>query len=93
MEIQVFDRQVVPESTDALEALKKYHAIEVVGEDGRKELLCKTSFLTKFSEYLSREYGLPKMGWKRLAEILGLRKTSREVGSRTVDNLLYAQFD
>jgi hypothetical protein len=93
VEIQVFDRQVVPESTDALEALNKYHAIEVVGEDGRKELLCKTSFLTKFAEYLSREYGLPKMGWKRLAEILGLRKTSREVGSRTVDNLLYAQFD
>ncbi|MCC6024630.1 MAG: hypothetical protein LM600_08015, partial [Thaumarchaeota archaeon] len=93
VEVQVFDRQVVPESTDALEALKKYHAIEVVGEDGRRELLCKTSFLTKFAEYLSREYGLPRMGWKRLAEILGLRKTSREIGGKTVDNLLYMELD
>jgi hypothetical protein len=93
VEIQVFDRQVVPASTDALGALRKYHAIEVIWEDGRRELLCKTSFLTKFSEYLSREYGLPKMGWKRLAEILGLRKTRREIGGKTVDNLLYVELD
>jgi hypothetical protein len=93
VEIQVFDRQVVPDSTDALGALEKYHAIEVIGEDGRKELLCKTTFLTKFSEYLSREYGLPRMGWKRLAETLGLRKTRRDIGGKTVDNLLYMELD
>jgi len=35
----------------------------------------------------------PRMGWKRLAEILGLRKTSREIGGKTVDNLLYMELD
>jgi hypothetical protein len=79
-------------ASGALRALEEDGAI-IVAEGGKREILCKTAFLTRFGSYVAREYGLPRMGWRRLAEILGLRKTSRSMGGRKVDNLLALEFE
>jgi hypothetical protein len=91
--LSVYDKDVVEVSSEALDSLEKYHVIEVIYDDGKREIICKTPFITKFSEYLSREYGLPKMGWRRLSEIIGLKKTRRTIGGKTLDNLLYMELD
>jgi hypothetical protein len=91
--LSVYDKDVVEVSSEALCSLEKYHVIEVIYDDGKREIICKTPFITKFSEYLSREYGLPKMGWRRLSEIIGLKKTRRTIGGKTLDNLLYMELD
>jgi hypothetical protein len=73
---------------DALKALETAHVIEVKYEGrGVRELIFKTAFLTKFGEYLNREYGLPKVGYRRLAELLELKRTRRSIGGKIVDNL------
>jgi hypothetical protein len=77
-----------------LRDLETYHALEVVDrETGKRELLCKTTFITKFGEYVTREYGLPKMGYKRLAELIGLKKTRRTIGGKTIDNLFSLELE
>jgi hypothetical protein len=78
-----------------LRDLETYHALEVVvdRETNKRELLCKTTFITKFGEYVAREYGLPKMGYKRLAELIGLRKTRRTIGGKTIDNLFSLELE
>jgi len=88
-----YEEELVEVSKDALESLEKNHVIEIKYCDGRREIVCKTTFLTRFNEYVSREYGLPKVGWENLAEIIGLRRTSRKIGGRTVNNLLYLTLD
>jgi hypothetical protein len=88
-----YEEELVEVSKDALESLEKNHVIEIKYSDGRREIVCKTTFLTRFNEYVSREYGLPKVGWENLAEIIGLRRTSRKIGGRTVNNLLYLTLD
>jgi hypothetical protein len=78
----------------ALRDLETYHVLEVVDrEAGKRELLCKTTFITKFGEYVVREYGLPKMGFKRLAEIIGLRETNRTIGGRIVRHLYVLELE
>jgi hypothetical protein len=84
-----YEEELVEVSKDALESLEKNHVIEIKYSDGRKEIVCKTTFLTKFNEYVSREYGLPRVGWENLAEILGLRRTRRKIGGKTINNLLH----
>jgi transposase-like protein len=91
--LNVYDKGAAEVSTEALDSLKKYHVIEVVGNDGKKEIVCKTPFITKFGEYLSKEYGLPKMGWMRLSEIIGLKRTRRKIGGKTFNNLLCKKLD
>jgi hypothetical protein len=82
------------EDKTVLRDLETYHVLEVVDrETGKRELLCKTTFITKFGEYVAREYGLPKMGYKRLAELIGLRKTHRTIGGKTVDNLFALELE
>jgi hypothetical protein len=77
-----------------LRDLETYHVLEVVDkETGKRELLCKTTFITKFGEYVAKEYGLPKMGYKRLAELIGLRKTRRTIGGKTIDNLFSLELE
>jgi hypothetical protein len=76
------------EDKAVLRDLETYHALMIVDKvTGKRELLCKTTFITKFGEYVTKEYGLPKVGYKRLAELLGLRRTRRTVGGVTIDNL------
>jgi hypothetical protein len=71
-----------------LEELETYHALEVKDtKTGKRELLLKTPFITKFGEYVAREYGLPKMGFWRMAEILRLRRTSKTIGGVKVNDL------
>jgi hypothetical protein len=84
-----YEDELVEVSKDALESLEKNHVIEIKYSDGRREIVCKTTFLTRFNEYINREYGLPKIGWENLAEILGLRRTRRKIGGKTINNLLY----
>jgi len=80
------------ESIDDKEALKDFErnlAIIVVDENaGKKELLCKTAFLSKFMEWASKEFGIPKIGWRRLSEILKMTRTNRKIGNKTVNNVL-----
>jgi hypothetical protein len=88
-----YEDELVEVSREALESLEKNHVIEIKYNDGRREIVCKTAFLTRFNEYVSREYGLPKVGWENMAEIIGLKRTSRKIGGRTVNNLLYLMID
>jgi hypothetical protein len=75
--------------------LENYGAILVRYRKGSKstELVCKSAFLTKFAEYVHREYGLPKIGYRRLAEILGFVKTRRTIGGKLLDNLFVLELD
>jgi hypothetical protein len=76
------------ENVETLKDLETCHALEIVDrETGKRELLLKTPFITKFGEYVAREYGLPKMGFWRMAEILKLKRTSREIGGKKVNDL------
>lgn len=76
------------ENVEALNMLEKELAIVSVKPNGTLELLCKTSFITKFSKY-AEHYGLIGMGWRRLAEILGFKKpTKRRIGGKMVNNIL-----
>ena len=61
--------------------------------EGREYLLCKTSFLTKFKEWAAKEYGIPKMGWKRLSEILGMSQTMRTIGGKQFKNILIKELE
>jgi hypothetical protein len=82
------------EDKTALRDLEAYHALEVVDrETGKRELLCKNTFITKFGEYVAREYGLPKMGFRRLADIIGLRETRRSIGGRIVGHLYVLELE
>jgi hypothetical protein len=82
------------EDKTVLRDLETYHSLEVVNrETGKRELLCKTTFITKFGEYVAREYGLPKMGYRRLAELIEFRKTRRTIGGKTVDNLFALELE
>jgi hypothetical protein len=82
---------VTPKDLDdkkILEELETCHALEIADrETGKRELLLKTPFITKFVEYVAREYGLPKMGFWRMAEILRLRRTSKKIGGVKVNDL------
>jgi hypothetical protein len=76
------------ENAETLKDLETCHALEIVDrETGKRELLLKTPFITKFGEYVAKEYGLPKMGFWRMAEILKLKRTSREIGGKKVNDL------
>jgi hypothetical protein len=82
------------EDKAVLRDLKEYHVLEVVDkETGRRELLCMIPFITKFGEYIAREYGLPKMGYKRLVELIRLKKTCRKVGGEDVCNLYVLELE
>ena len=77
-----------------LRDLETYHALEVVDkETGKRELLLKSTFITKFGEYVAREYGLPKMGYKRLAQIIELNETRRSIGGRIVGHLYVLELE
>ena len=74
----------------ALESLNNKLAIITkadVTQGGTRVLLCKPPFITKFCEYVVKEFGLPRLGWKRMAEILGLKKTRRKIGNQIVNHI------
>jgi len=73
-------------STDVLRALERDGAI-VVNYDDKEEVICKPSFITKFKEYARREHGLPEMGWRKVAEMIGLTPTSRTIAGKTIKNV------
>ena len=90
-QLVVFDDNDARVSVDALNMLNEHLAIIVRrNENGIpvEELVCKTAFLTRFREWASREFGLTPMGWERLAEILGMKRTRRVIGKKTLGNLL-----
>jgi len=74
-------------STDVLKALERDGAIVVNYGLEKEEIICKSSFITKFKEYARREHGLPEMGLKRLREIIGLTPTSRTIAGITIKNI------
>jgi hypothetical protein len=74
-------------STDVLIALERDGAIVVNYGLEKEEIICKSSFITKFKEYARKEHGLPEMGLKRLKEIIGLTPTSRTIAGKTVKNI------
>jgi len=76
------------DSSDALDSFNENLGIIVMYSDGSEELICKTSFLTRFKEWATKEYGLPQVGWKRLAELLDMKRTRRNIGGITIDNVL-----
>ena len=72
-----------------LEEFEKNLAIIVVDEEsGKRELVCKTAFLSRFMEWASKEFGIPKMGWKRLSEILGMTRTRKKIGNKVINHVL-----
>jgi hypothetical protein len=76
------------ENVETLKDLETCHALEIVDrETGKRELLLKTPFITKFGEYVAKEYGLPKMGFWRMADIQKHTRTSREIGGKKVNDL------
>ena len=84
-------REELLKDKEALYSLEENLAIQVVKQEGdtpTMELICKTSFLSRFIEWAHDEYGLPKMGWKRLAELLNIHITSRAIGGKTLKNIL-----
>jgi hypothetical protein len=82
------------EDKATLKDLETCHALEVLyKETGRRELLLKSTFITKFGEYVAREYGLPRMGYRRLAEIIGLGETRRTIGGRIVGHLYVLELE
>lgn len=93
--IQVWSRK--PETDpSALQDLNADLAIAVasnIGANTRILLLCKPAFLTRFMSWASREFGLPPMGWRRLAEILGFTLTRRKIGGKIVNNLLVKEIE
>jgi len=79
----------VENDTSVLEDFNVNLAIIVTDDkSGKSELICKTSFLSKFMEWASKEFGIAKMGWKRLSEILGMTRTRRKIGGKTLNNIL-----
>jgi len=86
--LKVYDEKEIEDNDEALKALEKDFAIVLLKKDGTREIVCKTSFITKFSKYVEH-YGLPRLGWRRLSEMLDMSKTNRKVGGVTLDNLLY----
>jgi len=92
--IPVVGLKNLEEDERALRDLELCHVLLVVDKEaGYREILCKSAFITRFGEYVAKEYGLPKMGYKRLAELIGLRKTSRKIGGVDVYNLYYMILD
>jgi hypothetical protein len=73
-------------SIDILRALERDGAI-VVNYGDKEEVICKSSFITRFKEYARREHGLPEMGWRRVAEMIGLKETSRTIAGKTIKNI------
>jgi hypothetical protein len=73
-------------SIDILRALERDGAI-VVNYGDKEEVICKSSFITRFKEYARREHGLPEMGWRRLIEIIGLKPSSRTIAGKTIKNI------
>jgi len=88
-QISIYDRY---DSSDIEEQLRKNLAVVVKNGD-RRELVCKPSFLTEFMSWAEREFNLPHLGWRRLAEILGLRETMRKLGDKTIGHLLVGYLD
>ncbi|RLF08981.1 MAG: hypothetical protein DRJ69_05495, partial [Thermoprotei archaeon] len=75
-------------SESVLAALNKNLAIIIRYKDGREELLCKTAYLTRFKEWAQREFGLVAPGWRRLSEILDMKRTRKKIGEKTLENIL-----
>jgi hypothetical protein len=59
----------------------------------KKQLICKTMFLTKYQTWAMREYKQNYLGWKRLSEKLNMTRTRLKVGSKTFENLLVKDLD
>ena len=82
----------IKDNVEALNALNENLAIIVRKRDEQgqaiEELICKPAFLTRFKEWAAREFGLTPLGWKRLAELLGMQRTRRIIGGKTLNNLL-----
>lgn len=50
------------------------------------------SLLTEYSVELTRKYGLPKLSWRRIAEILGVKRTRLTRYGPTLNNVFEYQF-
>jgi len=75
-----------PKSTDILTALDRDGAI-VLEYNNKIEVICKPSFITQFKEYARKEHGLPEMGWRSVAKMIGMTPTTRTIAGKEIRNL------
>jgi hypothetical protein len=76
----------------ALIALEQNGAIIYEAMEGKK-LICKTIFLSKYQQWANKEYNQQWLGWRRLSEILNMQRNRRNIGGKTIDNLLERALD
>jgi len=97
--ITVYEKEKAEKDPAALEDLRKNLAIivRIINENNKsiikEELWCKTAFLSKFKEWARKEFGIAGMGWKRLAEILGMTRTTRKIGGIDDKNILVMELE
>lgn len=94
--IDTFSEYVVESEEERVNKFKEYVeeklAFKYIRSDGVEMLVCKIPFITKFMEWAYREYGLEKMGWKRLIELLGFKHTTKKINNKLY-NLVYGRIN
>lgn len=81
-EFESYDEITVLESLD-------YHFGAIYKRENKPPILIlKPSFLSSFSTWAEKNLGLRRIGWRRLAEILGFKHTTLTIGEKRMTNIL-----
>lgn len=59
----------------------------------RSLVVCNMSFLTEYSIAVTRKYGLPKYSWRRVADILGIKRTTIKRYDKPLNNVFEIKLD
>lgn len=84
------DTTDIDDDPHVLKSLETNHALVIIeNENGNDNewIIMKTAFLNRVREIMVNKYGLPKLGWERVAEYIHAKKTRRKIGGETLNNL------